>query len=120
MLGLNEVKAKAVLMADGAIEALVGNQNACWKAPSKNLKMKIKNKLNNNELELDATNIQDSHDITVKTIVNFLIKSQPILRDKKNNSGANRVETGYSRDNNVADSKGNNYTNSSNNKDNDK
>lgn len=74
-------------MADGAIEALIGNFNACWKCPSKNLKMKIKNKLNNNELELDATNIEDSSDCNVRSIVSFLIKSAAVLRDinDKNN-----------------------------------
>jgi hypothetical protein len=74
------VNAKAVLMADGAVEALIGNYNACWKCPSKNLKMKIKNKNNNNEITLDATNIEESSDITVRTIVSFLIKSMPVLR----------------------------------------
>lgn len=68
-------------MADGAVEALIGNYNACWKCPNKNLKMKIKNKNNNNEITLDATNIEESSDATVRTIVSFLIKSMPVLRE---------------------------------------
>lgn len=94
-------------MADGAIEGLIGNFSACWKCPSKNLKMKIKSKLNNKEIELDATNIEDSSDSNVRSIVSFLIKSAAVLRDinEKNNIAKKQLKVGGEQQTNNRDNK---------------